>query len=280
MTVVTEFFEHNNFSGQSARFVTPTHWRWHWITFGGNLANKVSSFRANVADGRKTNVYAFTNNNFTNNFASLNVPTGWTCWWPSVGGLNDDIESALIIRRDEREFVTPLKNLLIPDFLTEFDREAAGTQVRRNGDPIIFGLYVAPHDPHSMLVRIHQNMTVELDCWADYWAWAAFDLKFTLGGNPLDGFCAWVTTTVEAGVHSQAIFDRLRPRMVSAMGTMTAKLRQKIAVINAQLNAAGIRFWDIYILPGAQPSFPPPDGNIGRFGNSFEDCCLVLVRSN
>lgn len=280
MTVATEFFEHINFGGNVSRFVTPTDWRWQWVKFGSALANKISSLRSNVVEGRPANVYAFTNNDFTGNFASLDVNSGWTSWWSAVGSLNDDIESALIIRRDSREIVTQLKNLLIPDFRTEFDAEAAGTQARRNGDPFVYAVYVAPHDPNSMMVRIHQNITVVLDCWPDYDAWVQFDLKFTLSGNPLDAFCAWVTTWVESGVHSGTIFDRLHPRMVQAAGVLTQKLRQKTAIINAQVNAAGIRFWDIYILPGQQPAFPPPDANFGRFGNSAEDCCLVLVRSN
>jgi hypothetical protein len=279
MTVVSEFFEHIDFGGQSSRFVTPTDWRWQWVTFGP-LRNKVSSFRVNVATGRKANVYAFTNNNFTGNFASLNVNTGGTSWWGRVGGLNDDIESALIIRRDEREIVTPLNTLLVPDFRTRFDAMAAGTEVRRNGDPIVFGLYNAPNDANGMLVRIHQNMTVVLKCWSDYWAWAAYDLKFRMVGGRLDGWCYSATTTVEGGVHSKAIFDKLRPRVVEGMAKITAELRAKIATINQAVSGAGIRLSDVYVHPGRQPQFPPPDSNFGRLGNSGEDCCLVLVRSN
>jgi hypothetical protein len=64
------------------------------------------------------------------------------------------------------------------------------------------------------------------------------------------------------------------------MSTITAELRAKIATINQAVSGAGIRLWDVYVLPGKQPQFPPPDANIGRMGNSAEDCCLVLVRSN
>lgn len=278
MTAVNEFFEHINFGGRRESFTTPTEWRWQWIKFGSGFNDIVSSLRTNVVTGLPVNVYAFKHIDFTDNFVSLNIQSGASSWWSAIGAMNDQISSALIFRRSSREFVQPLKDLLLPDFRAQFDAQTAGTQVRRQGEPIIYAVYVSAHDPNSMLVRVQQSMLVELECWSDYDARVMFDLKFTLGGSPLDAFCAWVTTWVESGPFSGQVFDRLHPRMVAAGGAFTQRLRQRIAPINDQLRAAGIQISELYVLPGSPPAFPPPNSNFGRFGSSFEDCCLVLVR--
>lgn len=278
MTVVSQFYEHRDFVGASDVFTTFTGSRWHWIKFGGALNNKASSIRSNVVSGRAANLYAFRNNDFTGNFASLNTPPGWTCWWSFVGAqMNDDIESALIIRRDAREIVQPLKALIAPDFKTEFDAEAAGTEAVRNGEPSIYGVFFPSFDPFSMLVRIEQNLTIELDCWWDYDARVQFDLQFVLNGNQIDGYCKWFWVWVEGGVYSSRIFNELEPKMRAACGTLTEKIREKLALLNLGAAIAGYRFGSIYVLPGSQPSFPP-GGPFGRIGDSHEDCCLVVTR--
>ena len=278
MTVVTEYFEHSNFGGASESFTTFTGSRWHWIKFGGLLNNKVSSLRSNAISGRAVNVYGFQHNNFTGDFASLNVPSGWTCWWSYVGSqMNDDIESALMIRRDAREIVQPLRALIIPDFQAEFDKEAAGSEASRNGDPRIYGVFFPSYDPLAMLVGIEQNLNIELDCWWDYDARVQFDLEFRLVGNQIDGFCKWFWVWVEGGIFSGRIFSELEPRMRAACGTLTAKIREGLALLNLGAALAGYRFGAIYVLPGAEPGFPP-GGPFGRVGNSHEDCCLVVTR--
>jgi hypothetical protein len=280
MTVVTEFFEHKDFGGASQTFTTQTNSRWHWIKFGSTLSNKVSSMRSHVVSGRASNVYAFKNNNFTGDFASLNVPLGWTCWWSNVGSqMNDDIESALILRRNAKEVVQALKALIAPDFKTEFDKEAAG-QAHRDGEPKIYGVFFPSYDPNAMLVRIEQNLVVELDCWWDYSARAQFDLQFSLTSDGLlDGFCKWLWVWVEGGIFSQDVYDGLVPKMSDACDTLTEKLRDKLALLNLGAALSGFKFGSVYVLPGAQPSFPP-SGPFGRIGNSLEDCCLVVTRTD
>lgn len=278
MTVVTEFFEHINFGGRVNRITTPTDWRWQWVTFGGNWNDIVSSIRTNVVSGRPANVYAFQHIDFAGRFASLNVPSGWTCQFGALGNFNDQVSSALIIRRDPREIVLQLRSLIIPDFIADFDRTAAGTAVSRKGDPSIQAIYNPAHDRGAMLVRIHQNMNVALECWSDYDAAVSFDLAITLGGQPIDGFCKWVSTWVESGPFSSQVFDRLHPRMMQAGRDFTSKLRQKLGPINETIRRQGIQLYDVYILPGNQPAFPPPNGNIGRYGDAGENCCVVFAR--
>lgn len=280
MTVVTEFFEHKDFAGTSQTFTTFTGSRWHWIRFGGALANKVSSFRSNVVSGRPANVYAFKNNDFTGDFASLNVPTGWTCWYSYVGSqMNDDIESALILRRDPKEVVQALKDLIAPDFKTEFDNQAAGS-AHRSGDPKIYGVFFPSFDPNAMLVRIEQDLVVELDCWWDYNAQVRFDLQFTLTGDKLlDGFCKFLWVWVEGGIFSQDVYNGLVPKMSQACDTLTQKLRDKLALLNFGAAIKGFKFGSVYVLPGKEPSFPP-GGPVARIGNSHEDCCLVVTRTD
>jgi hypothetical protein len=279
MTVVTEFFKHSNFNGASETFVTHTNWRWHWVKFGGTLKNEISSLRSNVTSGRAANVYGFTNNNFTGKFASLNVPSGHTAWYSSLSNqLNDDIESALIIRRNAREVIQPLRDMIVPDFEVQFDAATAGQQVRRNGSPTVSALIFPSHDPNTMLVRIQQRMIVELDCWWDYDATVSFDVEFRLtNATTIDGFCKWVTTWVEGGAFSSAIRNEMHPRMLQAAGTLTQRLRQSLALVNFGAALLGYRFGALYVLPGSQPTFPPA-GPYGRTGTSTEDCCIVVTR--
>lgn len=279
MTVVTEFFQHQNFTGSSQTFTTGTNSRWHWIRFGSPLKNEITSFRSNVVSGRAANVYAFENNDFTGDFASLNVPAGWTCWWSNVGSkINDDIESALILRRNSLEIVQPLADLVLPEFKTEFDAQAAGTQVKRNGDPSIYGVFFPSFDPNAMLVRIEQKLTVELDCWWDYDARVRFDLQFRLQDGLLDGFCKWYWVWVEGGVFSGQIYDELQPKMLDACGVLTTKLREKLALLNFWAILAGYKFGSVYVLPGNEPNMTP-GAEFGRIGKSSENCCLVVTRT-
>ena len=279
MTIVTEFFKHQNFSGASETFTTGTNKRWHWIKFGSTLKNEITSIRSNVVSGRAANIYAFKNNDFTGKFASLNVPTGWTCWWSNVGAdMNDNIESALILRRNSLEVVQPLHDLVVPEFKTEFDNATAGTQVKRAGEPTIYGAFFPPHDPNAMLVRLEQNVTVELDCWWDYDARVSFDVEFRLVDGQLDGYCKWYTIWVEGGVFSGKILDEMKPRIADACAILTDKLRQKLALLNFGAALAGYKFGSVYVLPGKVPTFPPT-GDYGRVGSHAEDCCLVVTRT-
>lgn len=140
-------------------------------------------------------------------------------------------------------------------------------------------MFFPSYDPNAMLVRIEQKLVIELDCWWDYDARVQFDLQFLLNGNMIDGFCKWYWVWVEGGVFSQQIFDKLAPKMHAACGTLTAKLKEKLALLNFGAALAGYKFGSIYVLPGAQPTFPP-SGPFGRVGNSHEDCCVVVTRTD
>ena len=166
------------------------------------------------------------------------------------------MKSALILRRNAKEVVQALKNLIGPDFKTEFDNEAAG-QAHRSGDPNIYGVFFPSYDPQAMLVRIEQNLVVELDCWWDYDARVQFDIQFRiLSDGRLDGFCKWVWVWVEGGIFSHDVYNGLAPKMVAAAGTLTQKLRDKLAVLNFGAVLAGYKFGSTYVLPGSPPSFP------------------------
>jgi hypothetical protein len=276
MAIISEFFKHNDFKGKVSRFVTGPGLRWHWITFGP-LANEISSIRCQVTSGRKVNLYAFNRPDFDGEFASLNVPSGWTCWWPGLGSMNDKVESAFILRREGREIVQSMRDLLLDDFIARFDEGSADKAAKRRGEPTIRALIRTPYDPDVQMVALRQPLTIELDCWSDYDAWVQFDMKFWTVNGKIKGECAWVTTWVEGGVFSQRVFDELHPEMLDAGRKLSKALKRKFRAANDELEKFGIRLRDVYIIPGEQPSFPPR-GDFGRFGDNREDCCLVLVK--
>jgi hypothetical protein len=235
--------------------------------------------RANASGGFNANVYGFTNNDFLGGYAALNMAEGWTCWWSNVGGLNDDIESALLINRNKLEVVMALRDQIAPDFADQFDAEAAGQQVHRRGDPRVYAVFFPSFAPNSTFVRIEQDLTVELDCWWDYDARVRFDIQMGLNGNEVVAWVAWVHTWVEGGVFSGQISGKLHPKMVAAAGTLNEKLGDKLALVNLGIALKGYRLGQLYLLPGRQPPFPPPSSNFGHQGDAKEDCCVVLTRT-
>ena len=280
MACFAEFFEHQNFAGYREQFTLTNSWRYWWIKFGGGLSNKITSLRANAYAGFDANVYGFTNGDFLGRYAALNMAEGWTCWWNNVGGLNDDIESALLINRNKLELVMALRDQIAPDFAAQFDAEAAGQKVSRRGDPRVYAVFFPSFDSNATFVRIEQDLTVQLDNWWDYDAQVRFDIAMGLSGNMVNAHVAWVHTWVEGGIFSGSISGNLHPKMVAAAGTLNAKLTDKLALLNLGIALAGYRLGQLYLVPGRKPLFPPPSSNFGHQGNATEDCCVVLTRTS
>ncbi len=279
MAVFAEFFEHQNFGGRREQFTLSNSWRYWWIKFGSGLANEVTSLRANASSGFNGNVYGFTSRDFLGKYAALNMAEGWTCWWSNVGGLNDDIESALLINRNKLEVVMALKDQIAPDFAAEFDAQAKGQKVHRRGDPRVYAVYFPSFDPGATFVRIEQDLTVELDCWWDYEAQVRFDIRLGLTGNQVNAWVAWTHTWVESGVFSGQISSQLHPKMVAAAGNLNQKLADKLALLNFGIALAGYQLGQVYLLPGRQAAFPPPSSRFGHQGTATEDCCVAISRT-
>ena len=273
MAVYAEFFKHANFSGYSESFTLGNSSRYLWIKFGSKLRDEITSMRANAYSGFDGNVYGFTGNDFLGDYASLNMSEGWTCWWSNVGSkLNDDIESALLINRNKSEFAVELKDQIAGVFKSKLDEKLAGTQAHRSGEPRVFSLFWPSFDPTKKLVRIEQDLRVELDWWPDYDATIRYDIYLYLSSDgKVKGYVKWAHTWVEGGIFSGDILDELHPKVVAGAADLNSELQNKLSLFSA------FTFRSLYLLPGPQPPMPPPSSNFGRIGNAKDTSTLVRV---
>lgn len=270
MSVLSQFYKHSNFGAPVEAFTLQNAWRYQWIVFGSTLGDEISSMRATAYGGSGGNVYGFTEKNFLGNYAALNMRDGWTSWWSYVGGsLNDDIESAIVVtRNDSGETPIDVGPLIKNDFISQFDAAVAGTQVSRTGDPRIYSLFWPGHDPSKIFISIEQNLNVAVDWWPDYDAQVRYDIyPYLTPSGRIDAYVAWVYVWVEGGVFSGSIYDRLQPRLVAGAAQLTNAVRAKLALF------ADFRFRDLYLLPG-----PMPSSNFGDISNAKNGSTLVLVR--
>ncbi|MCH7736039.1 MAG: hypothetical protein IH872_01425 [Chloroflexi bacterium] len=279
MAVFSEFFEHTNFRGTTETFSLNNSYRYKWIKFGSGLGDEISSLRARAYSGYNGNVYGFTSSDFLGDFASLNMAEGWTCWWSNVGsGMNDDIESAIMINRNKSELIIPLKDQISGPFIAGLDEAVAGTNVSRNGDPRVYSLFWPSHDPSRKFVRIEQDLRVALDWWPDYDARVRYDVYLYLNSSGvITGYVAWTHTWVEGGIFSGDILDELHPKLVEGASTLTEEIQSQLALVTLLAAFGGYSFKSLYLLPAGEPPMPPPSSNFGSMGSATDDSTLVLT---
>ena len=269
MTIVSEFYKDAHVGPPGETYTLPNGWRYQWVVFGSVLENEISSLRASAYDGTPGNVYAFADHGWLGNYVSLNMQAGYISWWDYVGdSINDDIETALIVERDPaNETVLSLGPLIAPQFASQFDAQAAGTEVSRVGDPKIYTTYWPGYDPSEIFVSIEQDLHIDVPDWFDYSAQVRYDVKlYRTDAGGIDGYVAWVYTWVEGGIISGTIFDRLEPRMVAGAATLTSALRAQLAAFG------GLNLADLYLLPST-----PPTSAAGDRGNAKDGSSLVLA---
>lgn len=279
MTVFAEFFKHSNFGGAVETFTLSNSWRYRWIKFGGTLKNEISSMRAKAYSGHGGNVYGFSKNNFLGDFAALNMANNWTCWWSYVGGsINDDIESALMIRRSQNEYAVDVKDKISEPFKTNFDAAISGTQVKRNGDPKIYAVFWPSWASSKKFVCIEQKMTVELDWWWDYEASVKYYVYFYINASgQLKGYVYDVDVWVEGGIFSSDIRSELEPKLEDGADKIDDELTAQLDQINALASLFGMNLSSVYLIPGNPPNMPPPSSNFGRKASAYENATLVVT---
>lgn len=269
MSVHAEFYKDSNFGGSVDIINLDNIHRYHWVKFGSNFKNEISSFKGHAFGGFNGNVYGMTKNNFLGKYASVNIKENWTSWWSYVGGaLNDDIESALLINRNKNELILEIKDYIVPDFISGMDDKLRGTQVSRRGDPRIFTTFWPGYDSSKNFVSIEQDLHVEIDWWPDYDAQVRYDIYLYLdSAGHVNGYVAWVYVWVEGGIFSGRIFSELQPKLVAGASTITEKIQNKLSIFSFA------RFNGLYLLPG-----PKPSGSFGDIGDTKSNSTLVLIR--
>jgi hypothetical protein len=278
MSVDCTFYKHQDFGGDSRSYSLSNSWRYRWIKFGSPLKNEITSLRANAYSGRNAHVYGFTGNNFLGDYASLNIPNGWTSWWSNVGGqMNDDIESALMINRSNDEFTLSMEDTIADEFSTQLASFLAGEDASARGAPKVYATFYPSWDPNRKFVTIEQGLRVDVPWWPDYDASMRYDIYFYLHSpTEVRAYVAWVHTWVEGGVFSGKINDQLHPQVMSGASDVNDALAGQLPLLSLVALFRG-PIQSLYLLPGREPLMPPPNSSFGATGNAKEDCQLVLT---
>lgn len=269
MTVISEFYVDANMSGTAETFTLPDGYRYMGIWFGSALANHITSMRASAAGGL-AHVYGFNENNFQGRYASLNMQDGHVSWWSLQGRDTDDnIESAIVVARYPKgEMVLDLGEQIRPEFVKQFDAKAAGTPVRRNGEPRVFTLFWPGHAPGKIFVSVEQNLIVDPPDYPwDYAAQVRYDIDvYRTADGSIDAYVYNTYIWVEGGLITGQVMDALKPKMVEGAASLTQALRAKLA------DLPPVKVKDVYLLPGPKPTSAAGDTRDARDGSS-----LVLV---
>lgn len=270
MAVMATLWQHQDFQGFAKSNATSGNQRYVWNRWGAT--NDVFSSMRAWSLGHRGNAYAFEHSNFDGRFAALNVGGAFSSsWWSHLGPLSDRVSSSLIVSRDPRgnEIEVPARQQVAARFRTMFDAQTAGTQLRRRGEPRVYGNFFPGFDIGRVFLRIDQDLTVVLNNWPDYDANVKYDIEFFVdGGGRLRGYCRWSHVWVESGIFSGTVSERISPKLHGAKAQLTA-------AIQGQLDLFGGRvFRDVYLLPG-----PVPDMNqFGFMAAHTDDVILVVVR--
>jgi hypothetical protein len=265
MTINAEFYKHPNLGAPVENFFN-SGWRYLWVKFGSTLRNEISSLRATAFDN-SGHVFGFMNSDFTGGVRSLNMRAGWISWWNSIGGDNDDIESAFLVNRGSSEWVQSAKALLFDTVKNQFAEAVKGSQARTKGDPQIYATFWPGYDSTKKFLSVHQDLTIELDWWPDYDASVTYDIYLYLdAGGHLRGYVAWVSDWVEGGIFSGDIYDELHPQLMAGASTFNDELNKQLALLES------FTFRSLYYLPGGVP-------DMDQFGQAFgqkDDATIVL----
>jgi hypothetical protein len=192
-------------------------------------------------------------------------------------GFNDQA-TALLLLATNRTAQPELARYSFRDLFQEqwnqtLDAELAGSQARRDGDPVLtwelFPRGDPALDPNSMYLMIGQALRIVLDWWPDYYAWISYHLRLYLDeAHHLQGYVARWGYWVEDGVKREAIEAQLRPKVEAGAETLNARLAEALAP------TAGFAFSDLYFLPGRQLR-PAPTGVLT--GVTSDDVTIVLA---
>jgi len=268
MSVHAEFFKGHHLTGSVFTHTQNNSHRYFWVKFGKHFRNQISSMRAHAFNGSGANVYGMSESNFLGKFVSLNVKNNNTNSWNFVGdAIDNDIKSALLIRRSANEVTIELKKQIIPDFIKGFDKRAKGTKLSRIGEPKVFATFFPSYDPHKSFVSIEQHLNVQLDNWPDYNALVRYDIWIHLNEfNNIRGHVAKTYVWVEGGAFTHQVFKAISPPLADAWLDITDQVKEKLEPFD------NVVFKDVYLLPG-----PAPKGRIGDTGDTKSNCTLVLV---
>ena len=189
-------------------------------------------------------------------------------------GINNGAHSMLLVAasKDSDEFRLSFRDIFLDQWRTVIDGQLAGTQARRNGNPSLtwemWPNNISHLSSNQRYLRIHQRLRIVISAWPDYDASITYHVRLYLDGSGrLRGYVARWAYWVEGGIKSGAIADRLEPQAIAGMSTLNDALETQLGALG------GVRFEDLYYLPGRQLT-RAPTGVIT--GTTLEDVTIVL----
>lgn len=186
---------------------------------------------------------------------------------------NDRARSMLLVGANRgTEFRLSFRDLFLNQWKTMLDAELAGSQAKRKGDPTLtwemWPSGISYLDPNRRYLKVHQRLRIEIDWWPDYDASITYHIYLYLdGGGHLRGYVARWAYWVEGGVKSGKIADKLKPKVISGMGTLNSALGDQLDGLS------GFTLSALYYLPGRQLSRAPT--GVLR-GTTLDDVTIVV----
>jgi hypothetical protein len=274
MSIHASFFKDKNFGGAFDTEDLDDSKRYHWVKYGSNFGDEISSFRAHAFGnhGGGGNVYAMTERDFTGKYISLNIKKGKFANWASVGAaLDDNIESVIMVNRNANELVIRELGLMIrDDFAETLNHFFFGTSIFGEGEPQVFTTFWPGYDPTHNFVSIRQVLLIKLDNWPDYEATFQYDLLFSLDkSGHLQFRVKWTHIWVDQGLMSNHVLNQIKPTLLNVnIEELGVNLRFRLS----SQGLSSVKCKGLYLLPGAGPSEA-----LGDKGDTKEDSTLVLL---
>ena len=221
------------------------------------------------------NLTLFQNEDFTGDFFQLSEgrDSGDVGFWhtgPAASALLTTSNA-----RNTRETRLSYADLFRNDWEAFLDAKLAGTQVSREGDPLLTWRMFPTDDQwldsSQVYLRVHQPLHISIDWWPDYSASMDYHMVlFVDAGQHLRCWVADWECWVESGAKRGRIHSDLDPQVAAGIPDLQDHVNARLQ----QLDALGsIR--DVYYLPGRQ--LAPIGTGAGFGGNTGDDVTIVIV---
>ena len=237
------------------------------------LYNSVASGEL-ICSQADLNLVLFQNDDFSGSFFQLSKSRddGNASYWHTGSAA-----SALLIasnRRNTNETRLSYSDLFHSEWDSFLDGQLAGTQVSREGEPLLTWRMFPTNDQwldsRQTYLRIHQPLHISIDWWPDYSASMDYHIVLYVDGS--QHLRCWVADWecwVEGGAKNGRIHSDLDPKVAAGMTALQNQVNTRLQ----QFDALGA-VKDVYYLPGRQLS-SIGTGTLG--GNTNDDVTIVVV---
>lgn len=284
--VVSTVYQHINRGGTSLTYCAGAPARYHRVPetelAGASLDKQLSSARLVSTPDTDTTLMLFGWPFFFFSLGDYNGPFIQLTNVKSSGDLDvnftdhgfNDAASSILLAATNRggEFRLSFRDQFLNTWNSTIDAKL-GSDANRKGDPVLtwemFPASVSYLDASSMYLKVAQQLNINVPAWPDYDASITYHIfLYVDSARHVRGYVARWAYWVEGGIKSGQIADRLKPKVISGMDDVNAKLGEKLDALSA------FTVKDLYYLPGRQLA---PAGTGVISGNTWEDVTIVVV---